>query len=144
MITVREYRHADLAAVTELMSDLGYPTDMESMQKRMDLIEANPLYATFVAVMDEQVVGLIGTRLVHYYEGDGAAVQISALVTQSRHQGKGIGRQLVQFVERWAAQKGADSVSLTSGIKPEREKAHAFYKMMGYDVTGYRFVKKLV
>jgi len=32
---------------------------------------------------------------------------------------------------------------LTSGIRPERERAHAFYQKRGFQVTGYRFVKKL-
>ncbi len=29
------------------------------------------------------------------------------------------------------------------GIKPERVKAHEFYKANGFEITGYRFVKRL-
>jgi GNAT superfamily N-acetyltransferase len=143
LLSIREYKSTDVEALAELMSDLGYPTSLENMKIRMEFIESNSLYFTFVAVIEEQVVGMIGVRLVYYYEGDGILAQISALVTRKQHQGKGIGKSLIQFVEDWAKGKGSVHLYLTSGIKPERLKAHEFYKKMGFDITGYRFVKAL-
>lgn len=140
---IREYRLEDLEALTALMGDLGYPTDINNMQNRLERIHSTPMYYTFVAEEAGSVVGMIGVRLVYYYEDDGLAAQIAALVTKREHQGKGIGRALVQFVEDWALEKGAAVLFLTSGIKEERKKAHEFYKAIGFDITGYRFVKKL-
>lgn len=143
MIAIRAYHSNDVEAVTDLMADLGYPTDIQSMQNRMDAMELNPSYFTFVATKEEMVVGMIGVRLVHYYEGDGVAAQISALVTSNQYRGQGVGKELIRFVENWTKEKGLNSLHLTSGIKPERMAAHDFYKKMGFSINGYRFVKKL-
>lgn len=142
MVLIRKYNPSDLEAVTDLMTDLGYPTDVHSMKQRMKLIENNPGYFTFVATQDNEVVGMIGTRLIHYYEGNGVTVQISIVVVKEDFQGKGIGNELLGFIENWAKEKGANSLYLTSGIKPERIKAHEFYKKNGFDINGYRFVKR--
>ncbi|MUG43563.1 GNAT family N-acetyltransferase [Paenibacillus woosongensis] len=143
MVLIRKYNSSDLEAVTDLMADLGYPTDVDSMKQRMKLIENNPGYFTFVAtIQDHEVVGMIGTRLVHYYEGDGVTVQISIVVVREDLQGKEIGKELLAFIENWAKEKGANSLYLSSGIKPERIKAHEFYKKNGFDINGYRFVKR--
>ncbi|MHA0858505.1 GNAT family N-acetyltransferase, partial [Paenibacillus sp. CMAA1364] len=142
LISIREYNSSDLESLTELMTDLGYPTDINSMKIRMKSIEANSLYYTFVASLEDQVVGMIGARLVYYYEGDGVTTQVSALVTRGKYQGQGIGKELIRFIESWSKEKGSKSLFLTSGIKPERMEAHEFYKKMGFDINGYRFVKK--
>ncbi|AWP26785.1 hypothetical protein B9D94_09215 [Paenibacillus sp. Cedars] len=42
-----------------------------------------------------------------------------------------MGRTLVEFVKRWALERG-DNVLLTSGNKPERKRAHRFYEKMGF------------
>jgi GNAT superfamily N-acetyltransferase len=143
MIKIRLYSQDDLVSLTELMADLGYPTSIDKMRRRMEFIEAVPLYHTFVAVINEQVVGMMGIRQVYYYEEDGLVTQISALVTKEGFQGQGIGSALVKHVEEWAIKQESNCLYLTSGIKPERVKAHEFYKALGFEVTGYRFVKKL-
>ena len=50
MIQIREYHSLDLQSLTELMTDLGSPSTVEDMEKRMGLIEGNPFYFTFVAI----------------------------------------------------------------------------------------------
>ncbi|MOA24607.1 aminoalkylphosphonic acid N-acetyltransferase [compost metagenome] len=79
---------------------------------------------------------------MHYYEGDGVAAQISALVTKNNYRGQGVGKELISFVANWAKERGLNSLHLTSGIKSERVEAHEFYKKMGFSINGYRFVKK--
>ncbi|MOA27087.1 aminoalkylphosphonic acid N-acetyltransferase [compost metagenome] len=113
------------------------------MRSRMKAIEENASYYTFVASLDAQVIGMIGVRLVNYYEADGIHAQISCLVTKQHYQGQGVGKQLIRFVESWAKEKGTDGLSLTSGIKEDRVDAHEFYKKMGFKINGYRFVKKI-
>jgi GNAT superfamily N-acetyltransferase len=143
MINIRTYCTEDLVSITELMHDLGYPTTVEKMTIRMDIIEKIPSMLTFVATMKEQIVGMVGFRQVFSYEEDGFVTQISLLVTKKEYQGQGIGRALVGFAEEWTLERGSDMLYLSSGIKPERIRAHEFYKSIGFDVTGYRFVKKL-
>lgn len=141
---IRTYNHLnDLNSIIELMSDLGYPTSIEMMSKRMKNIQEISSYHTFVASIDKKIVGMIGCRDIFLYEDDGFVTQISLLVTKKEYQRKGIARSLVSFVEEWASKKGSNGLFLTSGIKPEREKAHKFYEALEFEVNGYRFVKKL-
>jgi GNAT superfamily N-acetyltransferase len=140
---IREYNQSDLSAITKLMGDLGYQTTMDTMKHRMELIQSADMYYTFVAEVNGEVVGMIGVRQVYYYEDDGVATQISALVTKQESQRSGVGKALVNFVEKLALNSGSRVLFLTSGIKDERKSAHEFYKRMGFEITGYRFVKKI-
>jgi N-acetylglutamate synthase-like GNAT family acetyltransferase len=140
---IRGYKQSDLSAITDLMGDLGYQTTMETMKHRMKQIQSAEMYNTFVAEVNGEVVGMVGVRKVYYYEDDGVATQISALVTKQESQRSGVGKALVNFVEQWALNSDSRVLFLTSGIKVERKSAHEFYKRMGFEITGYRFVKKL-
>lgn len=142
-MNIREYNSNDLHALVELMSELGYPTEVEHMKKRMDRIECNPMYFTFVAEVHSKVVGMIGIRQLYSYEIDEVATQINALVTKKEFQRKGIGKALIHYVEEWSRNNGSEMIVLNSGIKESRKAAHEFYKALGFEVTGYRFVKKI-
>jgi N-acetylglutamate synthase-like GNAT family acetyltransferase len=143
MIHIRQFRMTDLEELIELMKDLGYPTNLLDMKKRMEKILNIPMYNTFVAEYESKVVGMVGIREIYTYEEDTPFVQISAIVTSHTLRGRGVGKKLVDYVEKWAIQKGANTVFLTSGNKPERENAHAFYKNAGFEINGYRFIKKM-
>jgi Acetyltransferases len=140
---IRSYEAADLAAVAALMADLGYPTSISEMQRRMDVIASNPFCHTFVAEVDGQVVGMAGIRVSTNYEIDDVVTYISALVVKKELQGQGIGKQLIRYIEDWSIRNGSDILYLTSGMKDERKIAHEFYKRLGFEITGYRFVKRL-
>ncbi|WP_373231327.1 GNAT family N-acetyltransferase [Cohnella sp.] len=142
MIHIRDYLSSDINELASLMGDLGYPSSTEDMNRRMNLIESNPNYKTFVAVLSDKVVGMIGINTIMNYESDDSVTHILALVTLTDFQGQGIGRSLMNFVEEWAISHGSGTLYLTSGIKEERKRAHEFYKQLGYEITGYRFIKK--
>ena len=64
-----------------------------------------------------------------------------AFVVASEHRGRGVGRALISAAEGWARQRWAGDVMLTTHKR--RTGAHRFYRSMGYEATGYRFVKSL-
>ncbi|MDQ0059829.1 GNAT family N-acetyltransferase [Paenibacillus harenae] len=143
MILIRGYRPEDMEAMAALMLDLGYPTNAEQMKARLERLgEANE-NETLVATIEDKVVGMIGFRKMYYYEADGFVVHINVLVTKNEYQGQGVGKQLIAYTEQRAKEQGANALYLTSGMKPERERAHAFYRNLGFQTTGYRFVKPL-
>lgn len=143
LVDIREYCSSDLEGLTDLMADLGSPSTIEDMKKRMELIEANPFYYTFVATRSDRVVGMIGVRLNGTYTSNKMKTQISSLVTKKKYRGQGIGKALISFIEEWTQSQGSDFLYLTSGMKKERFNAHEFYKKQGFNATGYRFVKRL-
>jgi len=144
MIAVREYQPSDLIDVTNLMSDLGYPTSITDMRRRMKNFEAATNSRTMVAELDNRVVGMIGLSRILNYESDDIVTHINCLVTKSEFRGMGVGRALMEYAERWASNNGSPILYLTSGIKEERKRAHEFYRKYGFKVTGYRFVKRVI
>lgn len=143
MINIRPYSILDIESLAELMTDLGTPTSIDDMKRRMELIESTAGSFTFVVTKDDIVVGMIGLRMQSSYVSNELKTQISALVTKKEYQGQGIGKSLLKYVENLIHSKGSNSIYLTSAIKEERLNAHEFYKKLGYEINGYRFVKKI-
>lgn len=143
MLIVRPFSFNDIDIITELMGDLSYQTTKEQMYRRMEHISSNPMYYTLVAELEGNVVGMLGLRLLYSYESDHLLVQISALVTKAEYRGKGIGKALIKQAEAWAKANGAKVIVLTSGLRPEREEAHKFYKHLGFTANGLRFTKNI-
>ena len=67
--------------------------------------------------------------------------RLTAVVVSGEARGLGIGRRLIAAAEAWTRQRGARVMMLTSHNR--REAAHAFYRHLGYDETGRRFVRTL-
>jgi GNAT superfamily N-acetyltransferase len=141
-LVIRQAEAGEAGRVAELMTELGYPTTVESMTERLAQILSDPDYLTLVADTNAGVAGVAGARLGRYYEKDGRYVQLVVLSVASTARGRGIGAQLVEAVERWAATNGARDVVVTSAL--HRAEAHGFYERRGYLRTGFRFVKPLI
>jgi ribosomal protein S18 acetylase RimI-like enzyme len=123
------------------MRELGYETKRTEMETRLRLILSNPVYKTFIAVMDSCVCGMIGTLAYPSYEHDDASGRILALVTLSAARRRGIGRALVATAEKDFVRKGVTRVAFDARLT--REDAHKFYESLGYERNGWRFVKQL-
>jgi GNAT superfamily N-acetyltransferase len=141
-LVVRPFRDGDIEALAELMGHLGYPTTAEHMRMRMEGICPNPCFRTMVAECDGAVIGMMGMSSVPQYEVDGIMVQVNVIVVHPEHRERGVATALMGKADEWARQIGAGGVFLTSGIKPERASAHRLYRRLGFEINGYRFVKK--
>ena len=140
-IKIREACLNDSASVAGLMSQLGYPTSGEEMKQRLEGILPDSDYMTFVAEHQKDVVGVIGVGIYRYYEQNGTYGRLLALVVDEKLKGQGIGARLVDEAERWMKERGVSSIVVNSG--KQRSEAHRFYKRLGYEETGLRFVKSL-
>jgi GNAT superfamily N-acetyltransferase len=140
-VIIRPAEIGDAGSIGELITELGYPTTPGSMRDRLAPILSDPHYLTLVASMNGLVVGMAGATLGRYYEKDGSYARLLVLSVASTAQGRGIGTQLVEEVERWAADNGARDVVVNSAL--HRAAAHGFYERRGYVRTGLRFVRPL-
>jgi GNAT superfamily N-acetyltransferase len=140
-VAIRAALITDAEPIANLITELGCPTTSEAMRDRLTMILPDPNYATFVADIEGEVVGVAGATLSRYYEKDGLYSRLVVLVVSSTAQGLGIGGELVQAVERWSATQGAREVVVNSGL--HRGEAHHFYERRGYTRTGFRFVKQV-
>ncbi len=93
-----------------------------------------------VAEADNKVVGFLschGQQLLHH---NGWVYEIQELFTDETYRGKGIGKQLLNELERQLVEKKYDMIDVTSGNR--RKEAHAFYMKNGFSQTHQKFTKK--
>jgi GNAT superfamily N-acetyltransferase len=139
-IAVRDAMMADGPAIADLVTQLGYPTTAGEMEPRLARMLSLPHHRIVVADGSSGVVGLAGACVDHGIEIETYG-RITALAVDAKWRRSGVGKLLVREVERWCHERGADRVTLTSGH--HRPESHKFYKALGYEATGVRFVKRL-
>ena len=132
---------ADADDVARLLTELGYPCDIDDAAERIDAIAANDRQALVLARREGAVCGLVALDFMYYLPLGTITCRVTALVVTPTAQGLGIGRQLLKEAERRARSGGAARIELTSGS--QRTEAHAFYRACGYKDSSVRFVKQL-
>lgn len=140
-VRIRDVKLSDASALAALMCELGYETTSEEMTARLKSILLDPRYSTFVAEIDNQVCGMIGTLTHASYEHNDPSGKIIALVVVPRLRRCGSGRALIAAAEKDFANRNVARVTLTTRF--ERDEAHQFYEVVGYSRTGLRFAKNL-
>jgi GNAT superfamily N-acetyltransferase len=111
------------------------------MRGRLDRLLSHPEYATVVAETADTIVGMVAVQVGNGLEFNGTCGRIIGLVVDSHWRGRGVGRMLMAHIENWCRDRGVHSLILTSGN--HRGDAHKFYRAIGYDATGLRFIKRL-
>jgi ribosomal protein S18 acetylase RimI-like enzyme len=138
---IRNARLTDAPVLAAQMCELGYETTNAEMRQRLKSILRDARLRTFVAEIDNQVCGVIGTLTHASHEHNDSSGKIIALVVSEKQRHTGIGRALIAAAEQDFAERGVKRVSLTTRFN--REDAHQFYEALGYLKTGFRFAKNL-
>ncbi len=99
----------------------------------------SPFDFLYVYEEEETIWGLLGFRIRENLEDVTRYGEISIISVDSTLRRKGIGQLLMAYAEQLAKNHDCIGTWLVSGTK--RVEAHAFYKKLGYEVNGYRFVK---
>ncbi|QGH35690.1 GNAT family N-acetyltransferase [Gracilibacillus salitolerans] len=140
---IRDFKMSDVPQIVPLMKQLGYPTTEAQFQQRMSTIQPLPNYQTIVAEEQNDIVGLLGLSLQHFYEHDGTFVQVGVFIVDEKFRGQGIGKQLLVTSEKWAEKQGARKILINSGNREERKNAHQIYSTLGYEAKSIGFVKDI-
>jgi GNAT superfamily N-acetyltransferase len=140
-VAIRAANLDDAKAIAHLMAQLGYATSANEMKERLTIIFSTLSYVTFVAEMQGEVVGIVGIGIGYYYEKNGVYGRLLALAIDEKHRRQGIGASLVERAEDWLRKHQVTSIVVNSS--KHRSEAHCFYKQLGYEETGLRFVKAL-
>lgn len=132
---------SDYMSVYNLIKNsLCYDNDFKTLSARLDRL-ANNGYITFVAEVNEIVVGFVGFLVMSAYEFEGDYIRILALASDEEYQNIGVGTDLLNAVDKYAFDNGISTIALSSGS--ERTGAHCFYENRGYRKYGFGFKKKL-
>ncbi|AIQ10932.1 hypothetical protein PDUR_02065 [Paenibacillus durus] len=162
---IRKAVQEDAPALAGLMEQLdGKSHSVRDLELRLDFIRMSPIEELFVcespasseegegSVLPERetnatarkgaplLLGCLGFRLRENIEDLTRYGEISLLVTDKAARRQGVGSRLMAFAEQMAAERGCKGTWLVSGTA--REEAHRFYRELGYEITGYRFVKR--
>ncbi len=129
-MTIRPTIPSDAIEIARLTTELGYPADPAAITGRLARIAGQPDHLMIVAIVSGKVVGWLQAQASTVLES-GFRVEITGLVVDSAHRGRGVGRSLVQPAEQWAAALGAETVVVRSNLK--RTESHRFYPALGYE-----------
>lgn len=141
MLKVRQAEISDATTIASLVTQLGYPTGPDDMVDRLKRALGDPRHTVLVADADGDVVGMGAACIEHCLERDSVQGRVTGLVVDEKARGRGVGAFLMQQIEEWSKEHGADRVTLTSGSY--RPAAHKFYEAIGYEATGTRFIKRV-
>ena len=140
-IVIRNPRGGDAPAVARLVDQLGYSTHPSEITRRLDRFAANPATHALVAVEAETAVGIGVVHFIDILEGDRPLAALIVLIVDEGHRGRGVGAALIRELEREAEARDSFAISVHSG--QHRVGAHAFYRRLGYELTGERIRKLL-
>lgn len=139
---IREFEYSDKLDIQRLFEILTDSRISDSdLMNRLDFINNSSIDSLYVYVLNDSVIGLLGFRIRENIEENSRYGEISVIVVDPNFQKQGIGKQLLEFAEQLAKDLNCKGTWLVSGFGRE-EKAHQFYKSLGYVSTGYRFVKR--
>ena len=102
---------------------------------------SKPGAQAFVATINGQACGVISFSPDRDYFTDHPRVYVDSLVLAQESEGKGVGRALLDYVERWAREHGFREVVLD--VFAGNQRAIAFYERQGYRPDHIRMAKPL-
>jgi GNAT superfamily N-acetyltransferase len=129
-MTMRRARLSDAVRLAELSTQLGYPATGQEIVQRMKRMRPAAVHAVFVAESQQQITGWLHVSVTPLLEVPLRA-EVNGLVVDEKRRSAGTGAKLLEVAERWAAERGCQSVSVRSNVI--RERAHEFYLRNGYE-----------
>ena len=133
---------ADVAAITSLLTQLGYPASESEMAERLAaMIRIGPPDRVMVCEVDGAVAGVMTLHLTPELHRAKPIGRVTALVVDERVRNQRVGAAMMAEAERILRNDGAGLLEVTSNMR--RTDAHRFYERLGYQKTSFRFAKEL-
>ena len=130
----------DLDAIVSLEAEFNPYVAAEKMAARVAEMFHYGDYHCFGALRGRELIGLAGCRVTGsvYF---GKQMTIDDFIISAPYQARGIGKELLAYVEHWARAQGCRSVGLNTYVT--NAGSHKFYFNRGYTILGYHFQKPL-
>jgi GNAT superfamily N-acetyltransferase len=145
-VTIRAAAKEDLPGLLALFSqpgiDDGETLSLDDAERLFDRILSYPRYRFYVALSDGLVVGAFGLLIMDKLRHRGApSGVVEDVAVHPAWQGRGIGRQLMEFAMRLCGEAGCYKLTLSSNLKSTG--AHAFYEKLGFEKHGFSYLIRL-
>lgn len=140
---IRKANENDIPVLSLLMEELsGVPISQDDMKNRLQMVEQSSTDTIFIYEEEGDIQAALVFRIRENIREVSRYGEICILVVKSSAKRQGIGKRLMSFAEQLATDLGCIGTYLISGFG-RKDEAHPFYLDLGYEITGYRFVKKL-
>ncbi|MFI5209030.1 MAG: GNAT family N-acetyltransferase [Gemmatimonadales bacterium] len=132
-LIIRRAVPGDASSIALLSGVLGYPVEAPAVAQRLRRLLPRPEDVVLVAEDEPgHLVGWLHGADQELLES-GRRCEILGLVVAAECRGRGVGRRLVEAVERWAAERGLAEMTVRSNVV--RPESHPFYERLGYSRT---------
>ena len=143
---IRKIKIEDAEAVQRLCNiSLGYSVSVEIVMRQIQKLSEDVNHHYVYVYEDEKLQKVVGFVHAEVYESlySYSGLNILGLAVLPEFQGKGIGKELMYYLEVNAKNDSVLFVRLNSA--DYRVEAHKFYESIGYvcDKTQKRFIKRL-
>ena len=143
---IRNIKIQDTKSIQRICEvSLGYSVSIETVMSQIQKLSEDVKHHYIYVYEDEELQKVVGFVHAEVYESlySYAGLNILGLAVLPEFQGKGIGRELMHYLEVNAKNDSVSFVRLNSA--DYRLEAHKFYESIGYvcDKTQKRFMKRL-
>ena len=142
-VVIREIESKDYIPVATIWRNvLGLlsVTD-ETVVKTCEKMKDDNRYCTFVADVNGSVVGFATTVETLAIDQPNGYIKINGLAVLPEFQHRGIGKMLMERVEKLAGERNISLIGLASGF--QRTDAHRFYEHLGWKKLSFWFRKTI-
>jgi len=127
--------------LAELLDMLGYPESEGQLESRLARLREVEGANVLVAEVDGEVAGVVASCLTHLLHHERPSCRVTALAVKVGSRRTGVGRALIESVEREARLQGCSRLEVTT--RPDRIEADVFYESVGFEKRPHRLVKFL-
>jgi GNAT superfamily N-acetyltransferase len=144
MAIVRHAKEADIPRLLELYRQLSFDPDkyqkapVADCRKVFKRMEKVPGYELLVAEEKGEVIGTaVLAILPGFAHGTSSFAVVEYVVVHEMSRSRGVGRQLMEYIVERAKKAGCYKIMLTSDLR--RERAHQFYRSIGFEASAHGF-----
>ena len=135
MIRIESATEQDIVALGGLLQQLfaieaDFHFDEAKTSRALRQLIDDDRACVLVARADDNVIGMCTAQLVISTAEGAYSAWAEDVVVDSRHRGKGIGKQLLNALEEWAKGQGATRLQLLADM--ENQPALEFYRHSGW------------
>lgn len=112
-----------------------------SLKKILEKFIRSEKEKSFCAVINGKVVGFCTLAIKNSLWQEGQIGHICELIVDEAFRGKSVGTSLIKKISDTAKKGGCKKIELDSAFN--RERAHNFYKKLGFENRAYLFSKNL-
>ncbi len=140
---IRKIEPNDYLSVAKVWREALGPLTItdETFVETCDKMITDDRYCIFVAVKCDEVIGFVSTVESLALNLESGYIKVNALAVLPEFRNCGIGKSLMQRVEKLAQERNASLIGITSGF--QRTDAHVFYEHLGYKKSSFWLSKRI-